>query len=406
MATSKVKGGSLTGTMGFEWRRALSRFDVGWWGGLGDRRTLLVVVGSPELGQPTLDVARLAGADPRLRVLFTALPGPAEAAADALLRDAGTVPLPWREARAGDFALVVAASPAPRGGPAAPMIVLPQMNVEPTPHKAPARGHAGPVVLACAHELDRPMPGGDSAATKVVVVGDSVHDRIVASLPFRDFYRRALGVNRHRKLVVVALPAAAPRARCAGVQCEAGTLVQRLLAELTPVGHQVLSLYEPGLHPCTGGLSVADLRGGLGLLPPEADWRAALVAADWIIGAPGPVTRYGTITGVPVLLTDTPPHAVAHDFPSPFACGVRLMPHRPVLEQLSDAAVHWRPDRVRQAARRITSEPGRFDRAIRRTMYRLLRLPQPATIPVADPVSPPFRIECPVDHPIDACQGG
>ncbi|MGI5207446.1 hypothetical protein ACQEU6_38435 [Spirillospora sp. CA-108201] len=396
----------MTGTMGFEWRRALSRFDVGWWGGLGDRRTVLMVVGSPELGQPALDVARLAGADPRLRVLFTALPGPSEAAADALLRDAGTVPLPWREARAGDFALVVAASPAPGRGPSAPMIVLPGLDAGRAPRPALARDGRGPVVLACAHERDRRMLDEARVAAKVVVVGDTVHDRIVASLPFRDFYRRALGVSRGRKLVVVALPAAALGGRCASVRCGTGTLVQRLLAELTPAGHQVLGLYEPGPHPCTGGASAADLRNGLGLLPPEADWRAALVAADWIIGAPGPVTRYGTITGVPVLLTDATAPAAAHDCALQAACGLRLTGHRPVLEQLTEAAARWRPDHAEAVVRRITSEPGRFDRAIRRTMYGLLRLPQPATIPVADPVSPPFRIECPADHPIDACQGG
>lgn len=405
MTTSEVEGGSLTGPMGFEWRRALSRFDPGWWAGLGDRRTVLVAVGSPELGQPVLDAARLAGADPRLRVLFTAPPGPARAAVDALLRDVGTVPLPWREARDGDFSLVVAASPTPGRGPSAPLVVLSGPGMERAAHLADRRGQRGPVVLACAHEMDRPLTTEAGTATEVVVVGDSVHDRIVASLPFRDFYRRALGVSRGRKLVVVALPAAAPGGRCAGVRCGTGTLVQRLLTELTPAGHQVLGLYEPGPHPCTGGPRAADLRNGLGLLPPEADWRAALVAADWIVGAPGAVTRYGTITGVPVILTGAPPRATAH-LSAAVSYGVRLETHRPVLEQLSEAAARWRPDHAQAVVRRITSEPGRFDRAIRRTMYRLLRLPQPATIPVADPVSPPFRVECPADHPIDACQGG
>ncbi|MEV3923153.1 hypothetical protein [Actinomadura coerulea] len=392
----------MTGPMGFEWRRALSRFDPGWWGGLGDRRTVLVVVDSPELGQPVLDTARLAGADPRLRVLFAAPPGPSESAVGALLRDAGTVPVPWREARSGDFALVVTASSVPGHGPSAPMIVLSGTGTKRASHPAGKRGREGTVVLACAHAMDRPMPTEARTVTEVVVVGDSVHDRIVASLPFRDFYRRALGVGRHRKLVVVALPAAGASSRYQVARGGSGTLVQRLLTELPPEDFQVLGLYGPGPHPCTGGPSAADLRKGLGLLPPDADWRAALVAADWIIGPPGPVTRYGTIIGVPVMIIGGPPRAGAPPSAAPIPGGVRLVAHRPVLEQLTEAAARWRPELVRAVVRRITSEPGRFDRAVRRTMYRLLHLPQPATIPVAEPVSPPFRIECPADRPIDA----
>ncbi|MEU9870103.1 hypothetical protein AB0C87_19885 [Actinomadura sp. NPDC048021] len=388
--------------MGFEWRRALSRFDPGWWGGLGDRRTVLVVVDSPDLGQPVLDTARLAGVDPRLRVLFTAPPGPSEAAVGALLRDAGAVPLPWREARFGDFALVVAASSLPGQGPSAPTIMLPGTGTERASHPGSRKGRGGPVVLACAHEMDRPMPTEAGTATEVVTVGDSIHDRIVASLPFRDFYRRALGVGRHRKLVVVALPAAGASGRCQVARGGSGTLVHRLLTELAAEDFQVLGLHGPGPYPCAGGPSATELRNGLGLLPPDADWRAALVAADWIIGPPGPVTRYGTITGVPVMITGGPPRAGAPPSAVPIPGGVRLVAHRPVLEQLTEAAARWRPERVRAVVRRITSEPGRFDRAVRRTMYRLLRLPQPATIPVAEPVSPPFRIECPADRPIDA----
>ncbi|WP_143226890.1 hypothetical protein [Actinomadura mexicana] len=363
------------------------------------------MVGSSELGQPVLDAARLAVADPRLRVLFTVPPGPWAAAADALLRDAGTVPLPWREAMSGDFALVVAAPPAPGRGPSAPLIMLPGAGAERAAHPPGRRERAGAVVLACAHEMDRPLPAEAGAATEVVVVGDSVHDRIVASLPFRDFYRRALGVGRHRRLVVVALPATGAANRCGGARPGTGNLVHRLLTELSPERFQVLGLYEPGPHPCTGGLSAAGLRNGSGLLPPEADWRAALVAADWIIGAPGAVTRYGTITGVPVMLTDAPPRAAEHPSVPPVPYGIRLVAHRPVPEQLAEAAAQWRSDRVQAVVRRITSEPGRFDRAVRRTMYRLLRLPQPATIPVAEPVPPPLRMECPADRPIDACQG-
>lgn len=388
MFASKVKGGSLTAMTGFEWRRALSGFDPGWWGRLGDRRTVLVVVGSPVHGQPALDVARLAGTDPRLRVLFTAAPGPSSAAVGVMLKDAGAAPLPWSELADGDVGLVVTAHRVPARPPGAPLIALPGTVPAEVAHR-PA-----PTVFTYAHHLDRPPDAEDGRA---VVVGDSDHDRLVASLPLRDFYRRALGVGARRGLVVVALPASGGAGMCT---CRRSPdIVHRLLAELPPDRYQVLGVPEPRGDRCLNGppgLAV-QLSAGLSLMPPEADWRAALVAADWILGPPGPVTRYGTIIGVPVLITGPPPGDALR------LLAVRLAAHRPVRPQLTEAAARWRPERVRPVLGRITSEPGRFDRNMRSLMYGLLRLPQPATIPVADPVSPPFRIGCRTER---ACRGG
>ncbi len=378
MSASKVTGGSLTRMTGFEWRRALTGFDPGWWERLGDRRTVLVVVGSPVPGQPALDVARLAGTDPRLRVLFTAAPGPSSAAVEVMLKDAGAAPLPWSDLEDGDVGLVVTASRVPARLPNAPLIVLPGAIPEDVAHRR------APAVFTYAHHLDRPPDSGDGHG---VVVGDSDHDRLVASLPLRDFYRRALGAGGRRGLVVVSLPTAGGTGAC--IRCRSLDVAGRLLAELPSDQYHVLGLPEPGGARCTGGPGLAGhLRDGLGLMPPEADWRAALVAADWILGPPGPVTRYGTIIGAPVLVTGPAPGDALR------ILAVRLAAHRPVRPQLTEAAARWRPERVRPVLGRITSEPGRFDRTMRSLMYGLLRLPQPATIPVADPVSPPFRIGC------------
>lgn len=377
MFASEVKGGSLTAMTGFEWRRALTGFDPGWWGRLGDRRTVLVVVGSPVPGQPALDVARLAGTDPRLRVLFTAAPGPSSAAVEVMLKDAGAAPLRWSELESGDVGLVVTASRIPACPEGAPLIALPGTI------PAEVRHRPAPAVFTYAHRLDRPPDAGEGH-----VIGDSDHDRLVASLPLRDFYRRALGVGGRRGLLVVALPVSGGAEPC--VRCGPLDVVRRLLAELPPDRYSVLGVPEPGPAPC--GLAV-HLRDGLGLMPPEADWRAALVAADWIIGPPGPVTRYGAITGVPLIVTGPPPGDALR-------LAGRLARHRAVLPQLAEAAARWRPDRADPVVSRITSEPGRFDRNVRSLMYGLLRLPQPATIPVADPVSPPFRIGCRDGEPL------
>ncbi|WP_370771131.1 hypothetical protein, partial [Actinomadura roseirufa] len=84
----------MTGTTGFEWRRALAGPDPSWWATRGSRHTIAVVVESASPGQPLLDVARLAGTDPRLRVVFAAAPGPSAGEVAGLLRGAGAVVLP------------------------------------------------------------------------------------------------------------------------------------------------------------------------------------------------------------------------------------------------------------------------------------------------------------------------
>jgi hypothetical protein len=392
---------------GFEWRRSPIGLDPNWWMTRGTRQTVLVVVGSAALGQPLLDVARIAAEDPRLRVVFALPPGVAGvsgAETEGLLRSMGTVVLPWAEAGDNEFGLVIAAaSPALPYGPRAPLIVLGWGAYE----LAMGRGS---VAFATTHTAEWPASAGEwvRARQTRVVVGDSVHDRLVASLPLRDFYRRALGVAPGQKLVTVAL---SPARRAGGGPCEGyRDVVRRLLTELPPEEYYVLGIPQPELYGhrvC--GATIGRVRDGLGLMPPEADWRAALVAADWIIGDHhGPVAYYGTVIGVPVILSgssmnDMGQPGLAADLSE---AALHLSPHRPIRAQLNEAAGEWRPDRAWPVVERITSEPGRFVRNMRRLMYRLLSMPQPATIPVAEPISPPFRLGTPAEHDYSASSGG
>ncbi|MUN37147.1 hypothetical protein [Actinomadura litoris] len=375
--------------------------DPGWWGTPGERRTVLIVTGSPIPARPLLDVARLADADPRLRVVFTAAPEAAGSGTESRLRDAGAVVLPWREARDREFGLAVAATAAPDLAPRVPLVVLPDARRACAPGDLRADGRRRPV-LALAHRDERTPPSREGPAE--VVVGDPIHDRLVASLPLRDFYRRVLGAGGDRRLVVVAIPAG--DAACRAGPCRPLDVVRRLLAELPSERYHVLGVPEREGDPCPGGRALAGpLRDGLALLPPGADWRAALAAADWIVGEAGPLTRYGAVTGAPVVLVGS------GDVRGPgMAELARLAPRLDargrIEDQLGDAAAYWRPDRARPVIERITSEPGRFHRNTRRLMYGLLRLPQPATIPVADPVSPPFHVGCTAEDLRDARQGG
>jgi hypothetical protein len=71
----------------------------------------------------------------------------------------------------------------------------------------------------------------------------------------------------------------------------------------------------------------------------------------------------------------------------------RLTSRHSTRTQLRKVAKKHRPDHYQRVIERITSEPERSNRIVRRLLYRTLGLSQPATIPSTDPVSPPFRIE-------------
>ncbi|MDX3248294.1 hypothetical protein PV408_42710, partial [Streptomyces sp. ME18-1-4] len=66
-----------------------------------------------------------------------------------------------------------------------------------------------------------------------------------------------------------------------------------------------------------------------------------------------------------------------------------LSPTHPLVGQLQYAAAEYRREEYAAIASRLTSEPGRFNRNMRRLMYRLLGLGQPAheprTVPLPEP---------------------
>jgi hypothetical protein len=123
-------------------------------------------------------------------------------------------------------------------------------------------------------------------------------------------------------------------------------------------------------------------------VPPDEGWRAALVAADHVLGDYGSVTGYAATTGASILLADNPDQPLLPGSPAEVLARhtPRWQPSRPLLPQLS-ASVEARdatglPGVVRQL---LSSRPGRTGYILRRTMYRLLGIPEPTH---AVPVSP------------------
>jgi hypothetical protein len=388
---------------GFEWRRVPVGHDTTGWGAREGRHTVLVVVHSATCGQHLLDVVRLVESDPRIRVVFATDSDTFARGVDRLLRDIEAVVVPWRQAATHhDFELVIATSLTTLRHVRAPSIVMPfgerieaaalreagyrGLRCSTGAHRVIHRCGAGPSSIVLSHEaemtrLTRAFPETLPVTT---VAGDPTYDRLTASLPLRGFYRRALGVGVRQKLVVVITGQQGP------AQLD---LLARLPAELPPEEYRVIALFPPDLtRPVEPGLADC-MRRGLSVLPPEGDWRAALVAADWIIddGAVGP---YGAVTGVPVLLSGVNGEVASGSALAELVrVAPRLLPYRSLGEQLREATERHRPERHQAVLERITSEPGRFNRNMRSLMYRLLRLRQPLSIPTTDPVSPPFHLD-------------
>jgi hypothetical protein len=171
-------------------------------------------------------------------------------------------------------------------------------------------------------------------------------------------------------------------------------LLRRLSAELPGDRYRLAALLHPNVWFGHGVWQIRAwlddcLRRGLVLVPPEADWRGALVAADHIVCDHGSVAVYGTVTGAPILLTGT----AGDDVDQESAGGVLaataqlLNPDEPLTAQLASGARC--PADYAAVVDRLTSAPGRFAPNMRRLIYRELRLTQPRSIPRIDPVPAP-----------------
>lgn len=360
------------------------------------------------------DVMPLLESDRRVAVAYTAAPASAfTGGLDAHLRGLGGLVLPWRQAAATRFDLIVAASHGMLEnlhGPvltvahgAGPGKLLARLRGAGPPAARPvtglirerlvAAGRVVPSSLVLAHDrhletLARECP---EALPVAFVGGDPCLDRLVASLPHREVYRRALGVRPGRRLVV--LSSTWDRDSLLGRRPD---LALRVAAGLPRERYQVVAALHPHIWTWYGRRQIrawhADaLRLGVRLLPPEEGWRAALVAADRVIGDHGSVTCYAAALGVPVLLGAFPEDSVAPGS-HPARLGA-LAPHvdwdRPLVPQLDDAAHAFTP-RVHDAVRDdLSSRPGEAARLIRAEMYRLMRLPDREHPPDVEPVPAP-----------------
>ena len=401
---------------GMEWRQVPVGLDAERWITRTGCKTVLVVVHTITTGQRLADVVRLVECDLRIQVIFTAAPDVFSNGVSDFLRDLGGVVISWEQATRIPFDLALAAAYGSVHELHAPLIVMPHgagYNKLAVRRRyggaAVSRGvygldpqsivHGGSVVptaIVLSHDADLALLGRQcpEALPVAVVAGDPCYDRILASYSRRPAYRRALRAGDAQKLVVIVSTWGSQ-----SLFGRAVTLLDRMLTEFSPDEYRVVALMHPNVWFGHGPRQVrAWLSGavdrGLRLVPPSSDWLGALIAADLIVGDHGSVAVYGAAAKVPVMLAGFPADDVFPGSASALlaSSAPRLREDHPLGQQLADAQIGYRASVSDLVAARITSEPGRFSQNMRRLVYRVLGLNQPATIPVMPPAEAPILV--------------
>ncbi|MEU2725630.1 hypothetical protein [Streptomyces smyrnaeus] len=388
------------------------------WATLPEGKKVLVVVHTEVYGKRLQDLLPLLESDLRLEVTFTVAPHAFNAGVRRFLRSMGAAVMSWKDAVRTEFDLALAAGSRGTEQLRAPLVRVSHgaghlklartAEVGPGEPRAPGgitgrgyltwKGKVVPKAVALPHRddlaaLERWCP---QALPIAEVAGDPCYDRIRRSLPLRESYRKALGLADGQKLVLVTSTWGYTSSFN-----RIGALLPRLLAELPRDEFRVAVLVHPNVWSRYGAWQVRAWLAGCGqagftLLPPEADWRQPLIAADWLIGDYGSVTLYGTMTHAPILMTHFP-----HRDANPASPGVELALTAPALssahplgEQLAYSAAEYNRADYARIATGISSEPGRFNQNFRRLIYRVMGLGQPAC-PAAThplPLPPPLEV--------------
>ncbi|MGX7758874.1 hypothetical protein ACWQ06_09400 [Streptomyces angustmyceticus] len=263
------------------------------------------------------------------------------------------------------------------------------------------------LVLSHPEQLERLRLVCPEAEKAAVLAGDPCFDRMLAARPYRERFRRALGVRRGQRLIVVN-STWNPEGLFGngGGQDVLPGLLPRLAAELPADDYRLAAVLHPNIWYGHGPGQIRvwldrARRSGLTLIDPVHAWRQALLAADIVLGDFGAVTYYAAALGCPVLLAATGEERLDPD--APLAAFVReaprLDPQGPLREQFAALLARHRP--LAGPAEFTTSAPGASAELLRRHFYALMDLPEPVGPALLEPLplpryDPPLRT-----HPLD-----
>ncbi|MEV5573677.1 hypothetical protein AB0L06_26860 [Spirillospora sp. NPDC052269] len=379
----------------------------------GAKKVLVVVHSVTALGR-LLDVLAVLEDELRAQVVYTRIPASAFTdGVEEFLRDVGALVIPWEQAVRESFDLALSAS---SSGDLhlvkAPLIVMPHgigynkyLKTENGKRKTVyglgeeqlvRGGRVVPAVLVLSHgeQLVRLKESCPEAVPHAVVAGDVCFDRMAASGEWRRVYRERLRVRDGQRLVVVSSTWGSTSLLGADP-----SVVGRLLRELPVDEYRVAAVVHPNVWHGHGAWQVrswlADCRrAGLLLIPPREGWRAALAAADCVVGDHGSVTLYGAALGRPTVLAaydeDDISPGTAMDVLADVA--PRLRDGVPLRPQIEDAMRRHDPALGELFAGLAVERRGEAAAVLREAMYRLMGLPEPERPARVVPV-PPAEVE-------------
>jgi hypothetical protein len=371
-----------------------------------DYKTVLVAVHTVVSGQRLMDVVGLIESDRRVQLVYSRAPSAHGGGVDEYLKSVGGVIIPWSQATHEPFDLALAAAHADIDRIHAPLLLMPHG----ASYGKRVGGATGPVygldsgrllrdgrvvpaVLVLSHDSQLRMLEAQCppALAVAVVAGDPCFDQLLVSTRLREDYRWALGVRPGRELVLVT-STWGPHSLFSRFE----RYLPSLLRQLDPGRFRVAMLLHPAAWDSHGRRQVrawlTEARAaGLLLIDPEVDWRAAVVAADYVLGDHGSTTVYAAALGRPVLCTDLPVESLNPDSPQNLLgmAAPRLIRSRPIVPQLRAATDERAAADRESVARLLTSRPGQAHRLLRKEMYRLLGLSMPGRHRAVEPVPVP-----------------
>ncbi|MFJ5029561.1 hypothetical protein ACIQB5_15870 [Streptomyces sp. NPDC088560] len=390
---------------------ALSR-DGRRWSTVLAERSVLGVVHNITSATRLLDLLSAFESDQRVQVFFTSTGSSAlDEGTREFLASQGMLYVPWEDALSQDFDVAISTS---RGGDLHripfPLICTPHgAGYNKTLAGSREQGAFGltrewlvhdgklipsAIVLSHQEQLERLAEGCPEALPVAHVAGDPCLDQLKAGLAFRPAYRRALGLLPGQRLVVVS----STWGQGSVLGSPQTDVLRRTLAELPADEFRVLAAVHPNAWYGHGAWQMHSwlaplIDAGLMLPRPETEvWKAALCAADFLVGDHGSLTTYGVALGIPCVLGAFRDLVVAPGSPMERLGEVlpRLATAQPLPAQLARAAQAQRGDPELIALRhRVTSEPGRSAALLRRLFYSWLCLPEPSRPAATRPIPVP-----------------
>ncbi|MFI9386697.1 glycosyltransferase [Kutzneria sp. NPDC052558] len=404
------------------WVKAPVGIQTPHWNTVSVRRQVLVVAHNVTAATRLLDAVAVFDSDPRVQVVFSWNGSdPFHHGLSELLDRLGMIVIPWPQALQTRFDLAVTANHGGLTEIEAPIVVLShgmgytkqspgnrksEIGNRKSEYRGPesegrqvfglspqwllydGRPIATALVLSHDEQLARLTAAVPAAAHTGVVAGDPCYDRILASLSHRAEYRRALGATDDH--TVIALNSTWWRHSLLGDWPE---LPRRLLAELPVDSYRVVAIVHPNIWHGHGPWQVRTwlsdcLRAGLILVPDTEGWRAALIAADCVIGDHGSTTAYGAALDRPTLLGSFPAGDVAPASPVDVLGGLapRLHRDRPLRSQIDRAVAEHRPGAFAAVSDMVTSAPHEALERLRRLCYSIMDLAEPVVEPPVHPL--------------------